>query len=106
MTYLIVESCCPPIATSKTRKEQKVREAKFEEKLVTVRETAITRRLLLMTRRWESPLWWSQTETWEPSMMQTMKVEKTSPRGRLGLCWKRTGVQRKTKMYMADSAAV
>ena len=88
------------------RKEKKVMEVEGEAKLVTVRETAMTRRLLLSTSRWESPLLWSQAETWEPSMMQTMKVEKTRPRGRRGLCCSRTGVQRNTKMYMADSAVV
>ena len=88
------------------RKEKKVMEVEGEAKLVTVRETAMTRRLLLSTSRWESPLLWSQAETWEPSMMQTMKVEKTRPRGRRGLFCSRTGVQRNTKMYMADSAVV
>ena len=38
-------------------------EVEWEEKLETVRETAIARRLLLMTRRCESPLWWSQADT-------------------------------------------
>ena len=39
-------------------------------------------------------------------MMQTMKVEKTRPRGRSLEAERRTGVQRKTKIYMADSAEV
>ena len=39
-----------------------------------------------------------------PTMMQTMKQEKTMPRGVLPVS--RTGVQRNTKMYMADSAVV
>ena len=99
-------SCFSPIATSNRRKEKKVTEADWEARLATVRETAMTRRLLLRTSRWERPLWWSQAETWEPSMMQTMKVEKTMPRGRRGLFCRKMGVQRNTKMYMADSAAV
>ena len=36
-----------------------------------------------------------------PTMMQTMKQEKTMPRGVLPVS--RTGVQRNTKMYMQDS---
>merc|ERR1719400_1354142 len=36
-----------------------------------------------------------------PTMMQTMKHEKTIPRGVLPVS--RTGVQRNTKMYMQDS---
>ena len=37
-----------------------------------------------------------------PTMMQTMKQEKTMPRGVLPVS--RTGVQRNTKMYMQDSS--
>ena len=37
----------------------------------------------------------------EPTMMQTMKQENTIPRGVEPVS--RTGVQRKTKMYMQDS---
>ena len=38
----------------------------------------------------------------EPTMMQTMKQENTMPRGVEPVS--RTGVQRKTKMYMQDSS--
>ena len=38
----------------------------------------------------------------EPTMMQTMKQEKTMPRGVEPVS--RTGVQRNTKMYMHDSS--
>ena len=37
-----------------------------------------------------------------PTMMQTMKQEKTMPRGVLPVS--RTGVQRNTKMYIQDSS--
>ena len=37
-----------------------------------------------------------------PTMMQTMKQEKTMPRGVLPVS--STGVQRKTKMYIQDSS--
>ena len=39
-------------------------------------------------------------------MMQTIKVEKMRPRGSLVGLLRRTGVQRKTKIYMEDSAQV
>ena len=39
----------------------------------------------------------------EPTMMETMKHENTIPRGVEPVS--RTGVQRKTKMYMQDSSS-
>ena len=39
----------------------------------------------------------------EPTMMQTMKQEKTIPRGVLPVS--RTGVHRNTKTYMQDSSS-
>ena len=39
----------------------------------------------------------------EPTMMQTMKQEKTIPKGVLPVS--RTGVHRNTKMYMQDSSS-
>merc|ERR1711971_1280368 len=49
------------------------------------------------------PLWLRMEKRAEPTMMQTMKQEKTMPRG-TGEPVSRTGVQRNTKMYMQDSS--
>ena len=50
----------------------------------------------------ECPLLFRIEKTAEPTMMQTMKQEKTMPRGVLPVS--RTGVQRNTKMYIHDSS--
>ena len=49
----------------------------------------------------EKPLLLRMEKRALPTMMQTMKHEKTIPRGVLPVS--RTGVQRNTKMYMQDS---
>ena len=49
----------------------------------------------------EKPLLLRMEKRALPTMMQTMKHEKTMPRGVLSVS--RTGVQRNTKMYMQDS---
>ena len=51
----------------------------------------------------EKPRWAMMENTADPTMMQTMKQEKTMPRGVVPVS--KTGVQRNTKMYMQDSSS-
>ena len=50
----------------------------------------------------DMPRWDRMEKKAEPTMMQTMKQEKTMPSGVEPVS--STGVQRKTKMYMQDSS--